>query len=104
MALCSYLCFWTAKDAARIEALWLASPLGQRKKTQERKDYRDMTIAQAVENCKKTYKTKAAKVEEASWKKNIVRVRKIENFEKEVSFEEWRGIIKANFPGSSFPC
>lgn len=54
-ALCTYLAFWTGKDATRMESLWLASPLGNRSKTQDRKDYRDGTIAFAIENCGETY-------------------------------------------------
>lgn len=54
-SLCSHIAFWTQKDASRIESLWLASPLGSRSKTQERKDYRDRTIAFAIENCDEVY-------------------------------------------------
>lgn len=32
---------------AQVEAIWLASPIGQREKTQRRKDYRQLTIAKA---------------------------------------------------------
>ena len=55
-ALCSHLAFWTGKDAARIESLWLASPLGSRGKTQMRKDYREDTIAFAMRGTTDTYK------------------------------------------------
>lgn len=54
-ALCTHLAFWTGKDAGRIESLWLSSPLGARPKTQERKDYRDRTIAFAIEHCEGWY-------------------------------------------------
>lgn len=40
--------FYT-KDHAQIERIWLNSGLGKRKKTQERKDYRDRTIAKAMD-------------------------------------------------------
>lgn len=43
-ALCTALAFWTGKNKAQIEEIWLQSPLGQREKTQTRKDYRDRTI------------------------------------------------------------
>lgn len=55
MSLCSHLAFWTKKDASQMERMWLASPLGQRKKTIERKDYRDRTISNAIASCKETY-------------------------------------------------
>ncbi|OGZ65187.1 MAG: hypothetical protein A3C50_03000 [Candidatus Staskawiczbacteria bacterium RIFCSPHIGHO2_02_FULL_43_16] len=55
-SLCSHLAFWTGKDAARIESLWLASPLGSREKTQKRKDYREKTIDFAIKNQTETYK------------------------------------------------
>jgi predicted transcriptional regulator len=58
MALCSHLAFWTGKDTAQIERLWLASPLGQREKTQQRQDYRTRTINNAVSECKETYTEK----------------------------------------------
>src|SRR3989344_218059 len=54
-ALCFHLAFWTGKDAEKIEALWLSSPLGAREKTQKRKDYRGMTIRSAIENTTETY-------------------------------------------------
>lgn len=62
MAFCSYLSFWTGRDQAQIERIWLLSPLGQRKKTVERKDYRDRTIATAIANCKEIYETKSEKI------------------------------------------
>jgi hypothetical protein len=55
-ALCAHLAFWTGKDAARIESMWLASPLGAREKTQRRKDYRDGTVRYAIENTPEVYK------------------------------------------------
>lgn len=56
MALCMSLAFWTNKDANQMERLWLNSKLGQREKTQKRKDYRDRTIANAIEKCAETYR------------------------------------------------
>jgi hypothetical protein len=58
LALCSHLAFWTAKNVTQIERMWLNSPLGQREKTQKRKDYRDRTINTAIENCNKIYDQK----------------------------------------------
>ncbi len=55
MALCSHLAFWTARNASQIERIWLASPLGSRKKTQERKDYRDRTIDACITGCKEVF-------------------------------------------------
>lgn len=57
-ALCSYLAFWTGKDADRMERIWLESPLGNRHKTQARGDYRERTIAFAIEKCTEVYKGK----------------------------------------------
>lgn len=55
MALCMYLSFWTQKNTERIRSLWLFSPLGQRKKTQDRKDYQDMTISHAISATQDVY-------------------------------------------------
>ena len=55
LALCSYLAFWTAKDADQMERIWLASPLGNREKTQKRRDYRDRVINKAIESCTEVY-------------------------------------------------
>lgn len=62
MALCNHLAFWTQGNYAQIEQLWLASPLGQRAKTQTRKDYRDRTIHEAVSNCQEFYTPPSSKV------------------------------------------
>jgi putative DNA primase/helicase len=61
--LCSTLAFWSGRDEAQIERLWLASPLGQREKTKERKDYRSKTVTKAVANCSKVYETTAMRIE-----------------------------------------
>jgi hypothetical protein len=55
LALCSHLAFWTGKDAAQMERIWLASPLGAREKTQKREDYRAQTISTAIERFNETY-------------------------------------------------
>lgn len=55
-ALCAHLAFWTGKDATQMECLWLASPLGQREKTANRRDYRNRTITFAIANCTETYR------------------------------------------------
>lgn len=54
-ALCSTLAFWTAKNFAQMERMWLASPLGQRAKTRERNDYRTRTITNAIGKCVEVY-------------------------------------------------
>ncbi len=54
-ALCLHLAFWTGKDRERMRKLWLGSPLGQRKKTQERRDYQDRTIENAISNTSDVY-------------------------------------------------
>ncbi len=59
MALLSHLAFWTGRDAAQMERLWLASALGSRGKTQERRDYRDRSIAAAISTCKAAYEPHA---------------------------------------------
>lgn len=47
--LCLSLSFWSNRDYAMIEQIWMESPLGQREKTQEREDYRKRTINRAIE-------------------------------------------------------
>lgn len=54
-AFLSHLAFWTAKDASRMNSLWLSSPLGARKKTQQRSDYRTRSISAAIERCTEVY-------------------------------------------------
>ena len=56
MSLCNSLAFWTGKNPLQMERIWMASPLGQREKTQGRKDYRDRTIENAIATCTETYK------------------------------------------------
>ena len=63
MALLAHLAFWTRKDASAMEAIWLQSPLGQREKTQERKDYRDRSIRNAIAKCTTVHETTATKLE-----------------------------------------
>lgn len=55
MALCNHLAFWTRGDHAQMERLWIASPLAKRDKTQNRSDYRNITIAKAISNCENFY-------------------------------------------------
>lgn len=57
-ALCTHLAFWTQKNANQIERIWLNSPLGQRKKTQDpgnRENYVVRTITNACDKCEKVY-------------------------------------------------
>jgi hypothetical protein len=49
MALCGLLAFWTGPDPARIERLFSMSKLGQRDKWLTRQNYRERTIAKALE-------------------------------------------------------
>ncbi len=65
-SLCQHLAFWTQKNAEQMERIWLASPLGQREKTQTRKDYRDRTIAHAINNCENVYSPAPLIQEDAS--------------------------------------
>jgi len=58
-ALLSHLAFWSRKDAAQMERIWLASPIGQRKKTQDpknRKNYVLRSIDGAIKTTKETYR------------------------------------------------
>lgn len=66
MALLSHLAFWTIKDPVQMERIWLASPLGSRKKTIERADYRARSIKNAIARCDKTYKTPIERMNEES--------------------------------------
>lgn len=63
MALVSHLAFWTGKHPAMMEAMWLASPLGAREKTQQRQDYRDRTIQAAIDKCREVYESKSTRQE-----------------------------------------
>ena len=53
MALCCHLAFWTGRDAGRIDALFRQSALYRDK--WERDDYRQETIARAIEQTQDTY-------------------------------------------------
>jgi len=63
MALLSTLAFYSQRNASQMESIWKSSPLGQRKKTQERKDYRDRSIENAIANCKNVYAPKSKNIE-----------------------------------------
>lgn len=63
-AFLSHLAFWTGKDSLQMERMWLASPLGQREKTINRKDYRDRTITNAINNCRNIYEVPKKKESE----------------------------------------
>ena len=54
--LCLSLSFWSNRDFDVIKELWLASPLGQREKTQTREDYQRRTIERAIEYTTDTYR------------------------------------------------
>lgn len=56
MAMLSHLAFWTQRDAEKMEAIWMASPLGQRPKTQTRADYRNRSIKAAIDRCTEVYR------------------------------------------------
>jgi len=43
------------QDPEQLARLWMASPLGQRGKVQERADYRERTISKALSVLTKTY-------------------------------------------------
>ena len=49
-ALCNALAPRTNFNPAQVERIWLASPLGQREKTQSRQDYRERTINKAMDS------------------------------------------------------
>ncbi|KKQ34612.1 MAG: Virulence-associated protein E [Candidatus Nomurabacteria bacterium GW2011_GWB1_37_5] len=87
MALCSHLAFWTARNPTQMERIWLASPLGSRGKTQERKDYRDRTIDTAIKNCTEVYGIQT---------KNTVD-KNLENI-KEMEIVSWGEFSKKEFP------
>lgn len=53
--LCLSLAFWSNRDYQMMKDIWLSSPLGQRKKTQERADYQDRTLNKAIEYTADTY-------------------------------------------------
>lgn len=55
MALLCGFAFWTGKDTAQMERLWLASPIGQREKTQKRPDYRKRSIGKACKTVTDVY-------------------------------------------------
>jgi hypothetical protein len=62
MALCSHLAFWTGHNAPQMERIWQRSPLGQRKKTQTRRDYRERTIKAVIRGSTEIYKPSEAKI------------------------------------------
>jgi len=63
-ALLAHLAFWTRHDKEQMDRIWLASPLGQREKTQGRIDYRVRSIAGAIKNCKDVYRTQEERIKE----------------------------------------
>lgn len=59
MAMCAHLAFWCGKNKERMRRIWLASPLGNRQKTQSRPDYQDRTLDAAINNCQEVYRSSA---------------------------------------------
>ena len=55
LALMNALAFWTARNADQMERIFGASALAHRDKWQNRKDYRDRTIAVAIQSCREVY-------------------------------------------------
>ena len=60
LALCSYLAFWTGKDAAKMDAMFRQSGLMRDKwdRQQSGTTYGAITIQKAIENCKEVYTPK----------------------------------------------
>jgi predicted P-loop ATPase len=54
-AFLSHLSFWFNNDPVIMNEYWLRSPLGSRKKTQKRQDYRERSIKNAIANNKEVY-------------------------------------------------
>jgi hypothetical protein len=61
MQLLAHLAFYTQGNADQMERIWMSMPIGQRQKTQERKDYRERSITNAIANCKEFYTPKKVK-------------------------------------------
>lgn len=55
MSLAAHLAFWSGRDKEQMQRIWMNSPLGSRKKTQQRLDYRSRTLDFAIKNCKEVY-------------------------------------------------
>ena len=89
LALCAHLAYWTGCDSEQIERIWLNSPLGSRKKTQERKDYRDRTINVATQSQREKKVESSHKIAESeNFKANF------SNHSKETSYEIAKYLIK----------
>ncbi len=58
--LMAMLAFWTKKDPEQMERLFSASALGQRDKWTDREDYRQRTIAFAIDKCVEVYEGREA--------------------------------------------
>lgn len=55
-SLLAHLAFWTQKNPEQMERIWVTSPLGSREKTQNRADYRQSSVANAISRCTEVYK------------------------------------------------
>lgn len=62
-ALCATFAFYTQGNAEQMKRLWLSSPLGARQKTQERPDYVDLTVNNAISITKEFYTPKKKKTD-----------------------------------------
>ena len=60
LALCGHLAFWTGRDHARIDRLFRASGLMREKWARD--DYRERTIAKAIEGCSEVFTPPARNV------------------------------------------
>lgn len=63
-AFLNHLAFWSRKDTAQMERVWMSSPLGSREKVQKRKDYRVRSIGGAVKNTKEVFKTQEERIKD----------------------------------------
>lgn len=66
MAFCSTLAFWTGKDAVQMDRIWMNSPVGAREKTQNRKEYRDRTIENAINGSTEVYSPKVRQTDKVT--------------------------------------
>jgi predicted P-loop ATPase len=96
-ALCTHLAFWTQKNAEQMERIWVGSPLGQRKKTQDpknRENYVVRTITNACEKCEKVYSPATLIQEEATVEPELEKIIKYSTNSKGIPFVNAHNVMQ----------
>jgi len=104
-ALCSLIAFWTGPDHNRIEQLFYQSKLADRDKWQTRQDYRDRTIAAAIDSRTEYYEWgdgTTFSFNGAAEPEPLERLNAGDQDLPRITGQSWNVLLKANEPARMF--